>query len=300
MNAILILSDGRMGHVNQSIALAKYLRLPYDIVEVTFKNKVCKLLSKVLSYVFDRTGMYTSVLFRVEVSKVYPLVIGTGSTTYYPTKVLAKKMQAKSITMMLPKGYRLDFDTMFAQNHDTPPRQKNIIEIPANFAYVEPMGIYTASKKSIGIIIGGDNKVFHLSVEELKKQLDFIKTYYEGYEFAITTSPRTSDAVEKLVESYHFDYEVIFSKNAINPIADFLEQCETVCITGDSTSMISEAISYGEANVIVLPLKSTQKNKFVSFIDTLAKEGYLHIFDGTIKNKSKKIDFTQYSKQMKI
>jgi len=296
MNEVLILSDGRMGHLNQSIALAKYLNLPYVIAEVQFRNKLCKILS----YIFDKIGIRVSALFKLEVLKNYQIVIGTGSSTYYAIKVLAKKMQAKSITMMLPKGYGLDFDTIFVQSHDAAPRQKNIIEIPANFAYVEPQGIYKAKKKAIGIVIGGDNKIFKMSVKELKKQLDFIKENYEGYEFAITTSPRTSVEIEKLIESYHFDYEIIFSKNVMNPIADFLEECESVIITGDSTSMISEAISYGEANVIVLPLKSTQNNKFVRFIDSLANEGYLHVFDGTIKHKNKKINFAKYAQEVNV
>lgn len=296
MSEVLILSDGRMGHVNQSIALAKYLNLPYEIIEVTFRNKVCKSLS----YVFDRLGLHVRSLFKLHISKKYKIVVGTGSSTYYATKVMAKEMQAKSITMMLPKGYRLDFDTIFAQSHDAPPTQDNIIEIPANFAYAEPQGVYEAKKKAIGIVIGGDNAVLKMSVEKLKAQLDFIQTHYDGYECAITTSPRTSEAVEKLVASYHFEYEIIFSSHATNPIADFLEVCECVLITGDSTSMISEAISYGKANVIVLPLESTKETKFTNFIDVLAKEGYVHIFDGTIKNKNRKIDFLDYVKKVNV
>jgi len=296
MNQILILSDGRMGHVSQSIALAKYLNLPYEIIEVQFHNKLCKILS----YAFDKMGFMLKTLFKLNISKKYQIIIGAGSTTYYATKVLSKEMQAKTITMMLPKGYRLDFDLIFAQSHDMPPKQQNIIEIPANFSYVEPKGIYKSSHKSIGIIIGGDNKVFKMSLEALKKQLDFIKMHYSGYEFAITTSPRTSIEIEKLVESYQFDYEVIFSKNAINPIPDFLEQCESVFITGDSTSMISEAISYGKANVFVLPLLSNHDNKFTRFIDTLEKNNYLYIFDGTIQNNNRKIDFTTYISEVTI
>ena len=294
--SVLILNDGRTGHLNQSIALAKYLNLPYDIVEVHFKNKLCKALS----YFFDKIGISVSFLLNLKISRHYKVVIATGSSTYYAAKFLAKKMQAKSITMMLPKGYCLNFDMMFVQSHDMPSKQKNIIEIPANFAYVEPQGIYSAKKKSVGIVIGGDNKIFKMSVKELKKQLDFIKVHYKGYEFAITTSPRTSKEVEKLIESYHFDYEVVFSKNAINPIADFLEQCETVIITGDSTSMISEAISYGESNVLVLPLQSQKINKFERFVESLEKEEYLHIFDGTIKNRNRKIDFREYLEGLDI
>ena len=292
MSRILILNDGRMGHLNQSVALAKYLEQPYDVVEVLPKYR----LSRSLTYVLDRLGVKSKFLFHSMIlpHDAYAMVVGTGSLTYYMIKVFAEQLEAKSVTMMLPCGYRYDFDTIFAQNHDNPPNQENIIKIPANFAYVEPQGIYKAKKKSIGIVIGGDNKVFTLSKEKLKEQLDLIRHYYEGYEIAVTTSPRTSKEVEALVRSYHFEYEVIFSQNRINPIPDFLEQCEAVVITGDSTSMISEAVSYGKTNVIVLPLKSQKSNKFERFIESLEKEGYLHIFDGTVKNRNRKIDFSKY------
>jgi len=290
MSQILILSDGRMGHLNQSIAFAKYTGYSYDIVEIKFKNGFCKALS----YFFDKLGIMSQALFVVNIQKNYDVVIGTGSTTYYATKVLAKLIKAKSIVMMLPKGYRFDFNTIFAQSHDNPPNQENIIEIPANFSYVEPKGLYQAEKKSIGIVIGGDNKLFTMSKEKLQVQLDIILEMYADYEIAITTSPRTSEEIELLISLYGFDYEVIYSNNAINPIPDFLEQCETVFITGDSTSMISEAVSYGEANIVVLPLESQGDNKFTRLISSMANEGYLHIFDGTIDNKNKKIDFSSY------
>ncbi|HIP12467.1 MAG TPA: hypothetical protein EYG73_07090 [Arcobacter sp.] len=248
----------------------------------------------------DTFNIHSKRLFDVSVVKQYDMVIGTGSNTYYATKVLAKEMHVKSVVMMLPKGYRLNFDVIFAQSHDIPLRGTNIFEIPANFSYVEPQGIHKPKNKSIGIVIGGDNKVFTIDIEALKKQLDFIKAYYKDYDIAITTSPRTPDEIEKLVASYHFEYEVIFSKNLTNPIPDFLEQCETVFITGDSTSMISEAISYGKSNVVVLPLESKGGSKFTRFINGLEKEGYVHIFDGNIKNKNKKINFLDYTKRLEV
>jgi len=274
----------------------KYLDISYDIVSVKFTYK----WAKALSYLFDKMGIYTAKLFDIQIDKKYDMVVGTGSTTSYATKVLAKKIKAKSVAMMLPRGYRYDFDVIFAQSHDNPPKQENIIEIPANFSYVEPKGLYQAKKQSIGIVIGGNNKVFTMSKEKLKAQLDTIVEEYKDYEIAITTSPRTSDEVEQLVASYGFDYEVLFSKNPINPIPDFLTQCETVFITGDSTSMISEAVSYGEANIVVLPLQSQDDNKFTRLISSMAKEGYLHIFDSTIDKKNKKIDFSSYIQKVSL
>lgn len=296
MSRALILSDGRMGHLNQSLAFVKYLDVSYDAISVKFKYK----WFKALSYIFDKIGIYTEKLFDVHVDKTYDMVVGTGSTTSYATKVLAKKMNAKSVAMMLPHGYRYDFDIIFAQSHDNPPKQENIIEVPANFSYVEPKGLYQAKTKSIGIVIGGDNKIFTMSKEKLQAQLDTIVDAYKGYEIAITTSPRTSEEIEELIASYAFDHEVIFSKDPINPIPDFLEQCETVFITGDSTSMISEAVSYGKSNVVVLPLETQKENKFTRFIDTLEEEGYLHIFSGSVKNKNKKINFKTYLKEVNL
>lgn len=290
MSKVLILSDGRLGHLNQSLAFVKYLNKSYDVVEVQFKNKICKAFS----YLLDKLGIHTQLFFDAEVNKSYELVVGTGSDTYYATKVLAGRLNARSVVMMLPRGYKYDFDIIFAQSHDTPPHHKNIIVIPANFSYVEPQNLFKVKKHAIGVVIGGDNKIFTMSKEKLQTQLDFIVKYYIGYEIVITSSPRTSASVEQLIQSYHFDYEVIFSKNPINPIPDFLEKCETVYITGDSTSMISEAIAYGDANVIILPLKSQVDNKFERFIKCLEQAGYLHIFDGTIKNRNKKIDFGKY------
>jgi mitochondrial fission protein ELM1 len=292
MSQILILSDGRMGHLNQSIAFARHLGKAYDIVDVQFKNRFLKAVS----YLFDILGIKSKVLFHAQVNKEYEMVVGTGSTTYYAVKVLATAMQVKSVTMMLPKGYRFDFDVIFAQSHDRPPKQDNIIEIPANFSYIVPKGLYKAKRKSIGIVIGGDNKIYTMSKEKLQAQLDFIVKHYQGYEIAITTSPRTSDTIERLIESYHFEYEVIYSENPINPIPDFLDQCETVFITGDSTSMISEAVACGVSNVVVLPLESQSDNKFTRFISSLEREGYLHVFDGKIINKNKKINFLTYVK----
>jgi len=298
MKHLLIVSDGRKGHENQSVALAKYLGLPYEVVKID----AAFIGSKLLGYAGDRLNVHLKnfVPEREIPQRVYSAVIGTGSSTYYAVKYLAKTYGAKSIVTMLPRGYRYDFDMIFAQEHDNPPKQKNIIEIPANFAYVEPQGIYRAYGRSVGIVIGGNNGVFTFDVETLRRQLDSIVARYSGYEIAVTTSPRTPVEIEELVASYGFDYEVIYSKKPVNPIPDLLAQCETVFITADSTSMISEAVSYGKANVEVLPLQSSKENKFDRFIIQLEREGYLHRFDGTVREANRKIDFRKYLEGMSL
>lgn len=315
----LIFSDGKKGHLNQSIAFCSYVGKDYDIVEVRFKNRFLKILS----YLFDKVGLYTMYIFEsinglprfvrsdghcekcttkqsTKEFENYDIVVCAGSGTYYAAKTIAKELELKTIAMMLPSGYRYDFDIIFAQTHDNPSKRKNIIEIPANFSYIQPLNIYKPKKQSIGIVIGGNNSYLQMDKDKLKSQLDFIKEQFKDFEIAITTSPRTPKEIEDFIKSYKFDYEVIYSENPINPIPDFLSYCDTVFITSDSTSMISESISFGKANIVILPLISKKENKFNSFISKLENDGYLHIFNGKIKNRNKKIDFRKFTKGIKI
>lgn len=286
---LLILNDKRLGHLNQCIAYARYQNAEYVVVDVVYKYR----FFKGLSYLLDRLGIYTKMIFTCSVPTAeYGGVVAAGSTTAYPLKVIAQSLGIKSVSMMLPRGYSYDADIIFAQKHDNPPKAPNIVEIPANFSFVTPKGFFHANNKpTIGIVIGGDNRVFKFSKEILAKQFDEIFATYKGYRFAITTSPRTSGEIENLIQTYPFDYTIIYSTHPINPIPDFLDQCERVFITQDSTSMISEAVSYGNAYIEVLPLEGKKENKFSRLVESLQEQGYLHFYDGKCGNANKKIDF---------
>lgn len=288
---MLILSDGRMGHLNQSLALAHYLQATYTIIPVNF---TCKLF-KPLSYMLDFFKIYTPLLFKLEspLPQNFEMIVCAGSNTYYAAKTLSRYYHVKSITMMLPKNYRYDFDLIFAQSHDQPPKQENIIGIPANVSFTKPQGLFVPHSKSIGIIIGGNNAHFTMDKERLKAQLETIFEQFQGYEIAVTTSPRTPKEIEMLLENYPFSYSVIFSRNKINPIADFLHHCEVVFITMDSTSMMSEAISYGNSCVEILPLDEHTHTKFHTMAHRLEEKKYAHIFNGVVAYYAYKLNFKE-------
>ena len=56
---VLILTDGKAGHENQSKAFARALGCDFDIVEIHFKSA----FHKALSYLFDHLGIHTLSLF---------------------------------------------------------------------------------------------------------------------------------------------------------------------------------------------------------------------------------------------
>lgn len=290
---LLILSDGKPGHVNQSIAFARLLDMPYTIVRVRFRNRLCK----VLSYLFDRVGLLVKILFYVDGD--LPdccTVVSAGSDTYYANKVISKAMNSRSVAIMLPRSYRYDFDLIIAQEHDQPPFRDNLLMVPVNLSFPEPKGLVSKpeNKLCVSIIIGGPSRHYHMDINILDQKLQQIYKIFPDADFMATTSRRTPKEVEALVDNGPFRYRVIASREDVNPIPDFLAISDFVFVTEDSTSMISEAVSYGKACVEVLPLQKTGKaGKVTRMLDGLQKKGCLHFFDGAAARCNRKVDLKE-------
>jgi mitochondrial fission protein ELM1 len=287
---LLILSDGKPGHVNQSIAFARLLDLPYDIRRVSFRNR----LYKALSYFFDKMGIYTSDLF--DVAGDLPecsVVVSAGSGTYYASRFLSRALGVRSVAIMLPRNYRYDFDLIVAQQHDRPPVRDNILILPANLSFPEPKGLVErrGNGPCVSLIIGGPSRHYEMSVSLVENQVKQLVTLFPDADFLVTTSRRTPAAVEELIDNGPFRYKIIASREQVNPVADLLAISDYVFVTEDSTSMISEAVSFGKANVEVLPLPLLGKtHKVRSMLKVLSELECLHIFDGTLGSCNQKLN----------
>ncbi|QKE29483.1 mitochondrial fission domain-containing protein [Arcobacter acticola] len=292
MKRILIISDGKPGHLNQSIAFCKIKDVSYDILEVKFKSK----FHKALSYLFDKLGYYTDFLFtdyKKYYGDFYDAVISAGSGTYYFNKYISKKYNKKAIALMLPKSYKYkDFYYIIAQEHDNPVRLDNILTLPLNLSFPREKGYVkkVEGKKSLAIIIGGDNDVFDMEHELIKDELDDIFEKYPDYLKYITTSRRTSKEIENLINEYKFDYKLIYSEEPnINPIGDFIAVCDEFFITTDSTSMLSEVRANSNAIINIVDLDSKKENtkyhRLVKIIEDMDDE---------------KVNFAKLLKKVKI
>ena len=291
MKRILIISDGKPGHLNQSIAFCKIKDISYDILEMKFKSK----FHKSLSYIFDKISFFSKKLFKeykITNFESYDAIISTGSGTYYFNKLIGKKYNKKSIALMLPKSYRYsDFYYIIAQEHDYPPILNNLIKIPLNLSYTVSKGYIEKdeAKKSLAIIIGGDNAIFSMDKVVIKEKLDEIFEKYPTYLKYITTSRRTSFEVESLINEYNFDYKLIYSKEPnINPIGDFIKICDEFFITIDSTSMLSEVRANSNAKINIIELESKKKNS------------KYHKLANIVANLDKKVDFKEILKKIEI
>lgn len=287
---VLILSDGKPGHLNQSLAFARLLQLDYDLVDCRCRSR----WAKAASYLLDRLGVRRAGVFDVGAhGERYQAVVSAGSETYYANKVLAAGLGTKAVAIMHPSGYRLDFDLIIAQEHDRPPQRSNLLSLPVNLAAPSPQGIvdFPAGQESIGVVIGGPSRHFDCPLEPLRQQLESIFSLFPGADLVATTSRRTPAAIEELVASFPFRRCVLYNREPVNPIPDFLAHCQTVFVTGDSTSMVSEAVSFGHAAIEVLPLSPrVADSKILRMLNRLEDLGYLHTFDGSLGHCRRKFD----------
>ncbi len=300
---ILILTDGKAGHENQSKAFAYALGRDFDLFEIHFKSK----FHKTLSYLFDRFfGILSPGLFdRPLPAGDYAAVVGAGSGTFYAAKVCATRLGVPCAVILYPRGYRLaGFDCILAPVFDRPVAAPNVIALPANLvandaAFYEK-GVesfkehYSRSQYGRGkmphlpaaaVIVGGPNAASTMTAAWMKRELDAIFAATEGCERWVTTSRRTPPDVEALVDSYPWDYKLIYSRDKFNPIPAFVKLAKRLYVTAESTGMLSEACTCGAADVHALDNLKPGDHKFRRFVDSLRAGGYV---DG-----HRKIDLTE-------
>lgn len=294
MAKALILTDGKAGHENQSKAFARALGLDFEIASVIFKSK----FHKAVSYLFDKLGInvnwlwsFTSPVDNLKLSDV-KVVIGTGSGTFYAVKSLARSIKAKSAVILYPRGYKLtSFDCIMAPSFDRPKILNNIIEIPANLVsndakfYEDGVKAFSerysrSERPSLAVIIGGPNKCSTMNTEWMKAKLDEIFSKAGDCEKWVTTSRRTPADVETLIDSYPWDYKLIYSKDHFNPIPAFVALSSRLYVTAESTGMLSEVCTCGNAEVFALDNLNPGLHKFRRFVETLRSNGYV---DGSRK-----------------
>ena len=106
---ILILTDGKAGHENQSKAFARALRAESEIRPVRFKGS----FAKSLSYLLDNIGIRIQRLFSLDGpapsrSDGFDAVVGTGSGTFYAAKTIARAIggtrNVSSLATHMPAG----------------------------------------------------------------------------------------------------------------------------------------------------------------------------------------------------
>ena len=205
---------------------------------------------------------------------------------------MAKKLGVKCGVVLYPRGYDIaSFDCVLAPAFDRPKSAANVSEIPANLVandeafYAKGIedfkahygkcsngGMFECSN-AVAVIVGGPNKCSTMTADWMKAQLDEIFKLPGAK--GVTTSRRTPPEVEAVVDSYPWDYKLLYSKDHFNPIPAFVKLAKRLYVTAESTGMLSESCTFGTAEVVALDNLNPGPHKFRRFVEDLRKGGYV-------------------------
>lgn len=241
---ILILSDGKTGHIRQSQALARitvdYLKAKgiaghINTAEVKFKSGLFRralTLANCLSGRYICQGCMLCLRNFLDKQSYFQLIkakpdviISCGSSLVPVNYQLSRENQARSLVIMRPSIFSLGkFDLVVMAKHDRPAFRKNVAVTDAALNLIDEeylknqagqlikdTGVSVSiDQPGLGILLGGNSKNFQLQTEAIKEVLVGVKQACLKFKVPIlaTTSRRTSFAVEVIVknELSGFDY----------------------------------------------------------------------------------------------
>ncbi len=317
---VLVLNDGKAGHLNQSLAVAEQIRLaratqnyaPEDtdivIVDVKYKSKFFRSVLFFASIFASwrchgRMGFMKLCLqegsYR-ELMKTYAeFVVSCGSSLAPVNIFMSKENNARNAVVMdpaIPLGVN-KFNFVITPKHDRIKAGKNVITttLAPNLMNIKALeeaarkitkSANVAKANVVGLLIGGDNPEFELSNDLLKNILDDMIKICESNdaELLVTSSRRTSKAQEGIIKDYlqkNPRCRLLVIANENNPdgtLAGILALSSVVVVSGESVSMVSEAVSSGKKTVVfTLNKKRNGITKHERALESLARDGYISI-----------------------
>ena len=321
---ILVLSDGKTGHLKQSLAVLDLIKsLPFqvksNIVEVKFNSVWRRALFQICGFFFSNNcqGCMSCLRYLIDAktakslcSNYYDAVISSGSSLAMVNRLIAYENLAKSIIVMKPGMFSLKrFDLAIIPEHDNVPKLDNVVLIKGalsrpvdkedariksvvdNFGLSKP----PLSQPVVGVLLGGESKYLTLDMETVESLIDSLDEIMDklGGSILVSTSRRTTKEVGELLKSRlskKKNCRLLIIANERNPqgsLEAMLCLSDIIIVSADSISMISEAVNSKKYTVV---LKLRKKNsgyisKHERFTSDLEKDGYAYSCDNGIFDK---------------
>ena len=311
---IWVLSDGKQGHLNQSMGVAEALAL--DSAQI-----------KVITFEKRRFGSFLSFFWPPLKVKSLPkgpfphVVIGTGNLTVPVSKWV--KMQSPGTTtvqMMAPlnrfglkfkPGSFLDhvfnhenlnfFDVVASPVHENMKESDQVVvtlgapnritKLRLKEAQMKWFKTFAAYKgKKVAVLVGGNSKRFtfdEAAVEKFTADLQMLAKEHK-VSLLMTTSRRTGKKAENLLKGYFSKEHFIWNGEGDNPYMGMLACADAIVTTPDSVSMVSEAASSGKPVYIWgLDDDMTLPNmgKFNTFYKALYKNNFIQPYKNIMQGR---------------
>ena len=256
--ALLILSDGKPGHRNQSLGLAEALarQVPahHRVIELPALPRGKKILQAL----------------RIARENAPDWIIATGHGTHLAALVLSRLLHCRSIILMKPSWPTALFDACLIPRHDLIGKStgRNIISTTGALNRI------TATREKLAkglILIGGDSREFTCEPDALRDAISHI-VKDDSIDWHVTDSRRSPAGF--LASLAHLPI-TLHPHQTTGPdwLPQQLGESRIAWVTCDSVSMIYESLSSG-AHVGLLPMKPLQPaSKIQNAIAQLERDG---------------------------
>jgi uncharacterized protein len=288
---IWVLTDGRAGHINQTLGLAEALT-PSPVVKKIGLKAPYRQLSPFLGWGDGRALTADSAT----IAPPWPRLIVTSGRSAIPIALAIKRKTGGRTTVVNvqdPGWPRSRFDLIVAPEHDrlTGPNVMSTAgalgrTTAAQFAAAgEAFGPSLAHlpHPRVAVLIGGANAVFRTPravSERIGRQLAELAA--QGAGLMITFSRRTGAEMESIVRNaLAGSVADIWSGDGPNPYFAYLALSDVILATEDSASMVSEAATTGKP-IHILPLEGGSP-KFTRFHGAMRARGIARPYAGAIE-----------------
>ncbi|OIO35093.1 MAG: hypothetical protein AUJ74_07675 [Candidatus Omnitrophica bacterium CG1_02_44_16] len=312
---VLVLSDGKIGHIKQSLAVVDMVRsagfkVKSDVVVLEYLRRRFNHALSLIGFLFGARAALSCLPFFLKKKVLgdimrygYDMVVSTGSLPAVINLAVGVQDDAKSVAVMRPGILPIKrFDLVIMPEHDSPPSLTNVLVTAGslNTVSIESMkrdfeglaSLYPSlneaalsGKLKIGILIGGHSKNYKLTKDivaflcgQLKKALDD----FDGQLF-LTTSRRTPMDVVGLLKGCFKNYPrvklfvIAAEDNPQGTVGGIFYLCDIVIVSGESISMVSEAVASGKHVVVFEPRSRTKDNKVRRYLNFLADRKYIYL-----------------------
>ena len=290
MKKVLILSDGRPGHFNQSLAVAEAMK-KLDAVEVkyievkefgkyflrTFLNmelgkKLCES-SYLLKFIHLFYEGYTW-------DKEPDMIISAGKDTSLLNALLTLTYGCKNFFIGHPKKLDHHLFTAVFTVLDLGFDNQIVLDVAPTLSYSGDLNEFTHrysldhQSEYYTLLIGGDGSGYQFEYEDIEQLITFVNTTGDKVKWLVTTSRRTPEAYEeKMEKEMRAECFIAFNKNPQKVVAGFLELSSAVFVTEESASMVSEGVASRKPVVTLVPKIHDADKSYSDILDKFNKEG---------------------------
>ncbi len=231
---VLVLSDGKLGHVKQSLAVvdalkARHPELSSQVLDIRYRHPMARALAVLWSW-WAPGGAGAAACLRwtlqpasaqALMSRYADLIVSCGAATAPVNLLWAAENRAKSVVLMNPAPLPLRrFSLVIAPRHDGLPARANLIRtsgaltvpmsedrLRAAEARLQVHPRYQGARAEsrahpvVAVFLGGDTPHYELTAafaEVLIRQVTAVCEVVQGV-CLVTTSRRTAPAVERLL-----------------------------------------------------------------------------------------------------